>query len=252
MKAVILAGGFAKRMWPLTLERPKPLLLVAGKPMIEHVMDKLTGIREIHTIYITTNKRFEHAFREWLEGTDYKQDIRLVIEDHASEDEKLGSIGAISHIIDREMIDDDILCVGADNLLEDNLHAFLEYFRNESTTVFGLHEMKGGDLSKYGIASIDGSGRVTDFEEKPEKPKSNLVSTAIYAFPKSDVKLIHEYLANKNNPDSPGYFISWLYRKNPVHGFVFRNKWFDIGSFETYREADQFMSKALVPQNKLK
>jgi glucose-1-phosphate thymidylyltransferase len=235
MKAVILAGGFAKRMWPLTMETPKPLLLVAGRPMIEHVIEKLLDIKGIHTIYITTNKRFGPVFQEWLDSTDYKRDIRLVIEDHASEEEKLGSIGAISHIIDKEIIDDDILCIGADNLLEDNLHPFLEFFRK--------HEMREGDLSKYGIASIDDSGLLVDFEEKPENPKSRLVSTAIYAFPRKDVKLIHEYLANKHNPDSPGFFISWLYRRNPVYGFVFRNRWFDIGSFESYREANEFMSR---------
>lgn len=245
MKAIILAGGFAKRMWPLTMERPKPLLPVAGRPMIEHVLDKLRGISDIHTIYITTNKRFEHAFREWLDGTDYKRDIRLVIEDTSSEEEKLGSVGALKHVIDKEVIDDDILCVAGDNLLEDNLHAFLESFRSRENIVFGLHEMKEGDLSKFGIACIDDNCRVVKFEEKPEQPKSNLVSTAIYAIPRKDIGLISEYLRGKNNPDTVGYFISWLHATEPVYGFIFRNKWFDIGSFESYREANEYMHQAL-------
>ena len=245
MKAIIMAGGFAKRMWPLTMERPKHLLLVAGKPMIEHVLDKLTGIRDIHTIYITTNKRFEPAFREWLGSADLKQDVRLFVENHASEDEKLGSIGAVQHLINKERIDDDILCVGGDNLLEDNLHSFMEFFRNQGTTVFGLHDMKEGDLSKYGITSIDEKRRVVDFQEKPENPKSSLVSTAIYAIPQGELGLLADYLKEDNNPDAFGHFISWLHTRTPIHGFVFGNKWFDIGSFESYREANEYMHSLL-------
>jgi glucose-1-phosphate thymidylyltransferase len=243
MKAIILAGGFAKRMWPLTMERPKPLLPVAGRPMIEYVMDKIISIRDIHTIYITTNRRFEPLFREWLESKEYDRDVRLVVEDSSSEDEKLGSVGAMKHILDKELIDDDILCIAGDNLLEDNLHSFLEFFRKEGSIVFGLHELNEGNLSKFGIASIDDDGKVIHFEEKPDQPKSSLVSTAVYAIPKKDIPLIHEFMDGDNNPDTLGYFIKWLYKKNPVYGFVFSNKWFDIGSFETYREANDYMDR---------
>jgi glucose-1-phosphate thymidylyltransferase len=244
MKAIILAGGYAKRMWPLTLERPKPLLPVAGRPVIEHLMDKLLGIMEIHTIYITTNRRFEGAFREWLEAAGYERDIRLVIEDTLAEEEKLGSVGAMQHIIDKEGIDDDVLCIAGDNLFQDNLHAFLEFFRQHKTTVFGLYEFPDSSLlSRYGITSIDDTGRVLDFEEKPEQPKSNLVSTGIYAIPRGELRTIHEYLKAGNNADTFGQFISWLHRRSPVHGFVFRNKWFDIGSFEAYREANELTLK---------
>ncbi len=246
MKAIILAGGFAKRMWPLTLERPKPLLPVAGRPVIEHLLDKLVQIGEIDTIYITTNKRFEPAFREWLGSAGHERDIRLVIEDTSSEEEKLGSIGAMKHIIDKEGIDDDVLCVGGDNLLEDGFHGFLEFFRKQDSMVFGLHEMQdSSNLSRYGITSIDKANRVVDFEEKPEQPKSNLVSTAVYAIPRGGLGLIDEYLSGMNNPDAFGHFISWLHKRSPVFGFVFRNRWFDIGSLETYQKANEFMSLSL-------
>ena len=241
MKAIILAGGFAKRMWPLTQDRPKPLLLVAGKPMIEHVIEKLLPIKQIHTIYITTNKRFGHAFQEWLDGQDYDRDIRLVIEEAKSEDEKLGSIGAMKNIIQQERIDDDILCVAGDNLLEDHLHGFLEFFDRQASTVFGLHEKTTGDLTKYGIACVDGNFRVTDFEEKPQDPKSNLVSTAIYAIPRNCLCLIDEYLDEKRNPDAFGHFIAWLHEKSPCYGFTFQQNWFDIGSFENLQKANQYM-----------
>ncbi len=244
MKAIILAGGFAKRMWPLTLERPKPLLPVAGRPVIEHIMDRLLDIGEIGTIYITINKRFEGAFREWLGAAGYEGDIRLVVEDTLAEEEKLGSVGAMQHIIDKEAIDDDVLCIAGDNIFQDSLHSFLEFFRSQGTLTFGLYEMQDSSLlSRYGITSIDEAGWVLDFEEKPEKPKSNLVSTGIYAIPRSELGVIHEYLSGGNNPDTLGHFISWLHKRSPVHGFILRNRWIDIGSLETYREADKLLSQ---------
>ena len=243
MKAIILAGGYAKRMWPLTLERPKPLLPVAGRPVIEYLKDKLVGIRDIHTIYITVNKRFEGIFREWLDNAGYKRDIRLVVEDTFAEEEKLGSIGAMEHIIEKEMIDDDVLCIAGDNLFEDNFHAFMEFFRQQKTLVFGLCELPQCEaLSRYGIASMDGSGRVVDFEEKPDNPKSSLASTGIYAIPRGELGLIREYIRSGNSADTFGSFISWLHTRSPVHGFVFRNRWFDIGSLDAYREANEFLS----------
>ncbi len=245
MKAIVMAGGFAKRMWPLTQDRPKPLLPVGGRPMIEHVIGKLLEISSISTIYITTNRKFEKAFSEWLEGKDYPSKVRLVVEDTSSEEEKLGSVGALNHIIDREGIDDDVLCMGGDNLLTDSLHGFIEFFRSHGSTVFGLHEMQAGNLCKFGIACLDSSGKVVDFEEKPEKPRSNLVSTAVYAIPRSELALVREYLSGSNNPDAFGYFISWLYSRIPVFGFVFRNRWFDIGSHETYEEANRHMERQL-------
>jgi glucose-1-phosphate thymidylyltransferase len=244
MKAIILAGGYAKRMWPLTLERPKPLLPVAGRPVIEYAMDRLLAIDGISTIYVTTNRRFEGAFREWLSSKGYERDVRLVIEDTAAEEEKLGSIGAMRHVIEREGIDDDVLCIAGDNIFLDSLQGFLEFFRRQGSLTFGLYEMPfGRRLSKYGIVSIDKAGMVVDFEEKPERPRSNLVSTGIYAIPREGLRVIHEYLKGGNNPDVFGHFISWLYRRSPVSGFVLRNRWFDIGSLEVYREAEEFLSK---------
>ena len=243
MKAIILAGGYAKRMWPLTRDRPKPLLPVGGLPMIEHVMEKLLAIAQIDTIYITTNKRFEGVFNEWLQGKDYPRDVRLVVEETTSEEEKLGSIGAMKHIIEKEGIDDDVLCMGGDNLLEDGLLGFVDFFKSMGTTVFGLWEMEGGDLCKFGVACLDDSGKVVHFEEKPAEPRSSLVSTAVYAIPRSELRLINEYMAGKNNPDAFGHFISWLYSRSPVHGYVFRDKWFDIGSREDYQEANRHMEE---------
>jgi glucose-1-phosphate thymidylyltransferase len=244
MKAIILAGGFAKRMWPLTRDRPKPLLPVSGRPVIEYVLEKLKPLDDVRTVYITTNRKFEPHFREWLDSFEYPKEIRLVIEDTSAEEEKLGSIGAMKHLLDNERIDDDIICLAGDNLFQDSLDDLIGQFRSQNTMVFGLWEMADrSSLSRFGVASVDGSGLVTDFEEKPEHPKSNLVSTGIYIIPRSSLGLINQYLEGMNNPDTFGFFLTWLYKRQPVHAHVFRNPWFDIGSLEGYKEADEFVSK---------
>ena len=244
MKAVILAGGFASRMWPLTKDIPKALLPVAGKPIIEYCIEKLLAIRSIETVYITTNKHFESYFQEWFETKHFERDVRLIVEEHSKEEEKPGSIGALKGLLDMERIDDDIIYMAGDNLLDDDLKGFYEFFRNKNQIVFGLHKMVAGELCKFGIACIDETGKVEDFEEKPENPKSDLVSTAIYALPREHLNLVNEYIEKKHNPDTPGFFISWLYTKVPTYGFVFHNKWFDIGSFASYREANEYMHGA--------
>jgi glucose-1-phosphate thymidylyltransferase len=239
MKAIILAGGFAKRMWPLTLEKPKPLLPVAGKPMIEHVLEKVLPIEGIDQIYITTNKKFEPVFREWLEASASREKIQLFIEETGSEEEKLGSIGALNHILEREGIDDDVLVLAGDNLFQDQFQGLLDFFKEKGTMVFGLHELENHTLlPKMGIVSIDNSGKVTEFEEKPESPKSNLVSTALYLIPRNQLPLIREYIQAGENPDTFGHLMSWLHKRIPIHGFVFKNKWIDIGSMEAYDEAN--------------
>ena len=241
MKAIILAGGFAKRMWPITKKLPKPLLPVAGKPMIEHILNKLETLN-LSTIYITTNKKFAPLFQEFLDEKNFSSDVRLFVEDHDSEEKKLGSIGAVHNLIKNEQIDDDVLCVAGDNLLDDEMVDFFKFF-SCGETIFGLHEMNEGDLSKFGIACIDSDYKVVSFEEKPAHPKSNLVSTAIYAIPRKNIPLISQYLSENNSPDAFGNFISWLFKKAPVYGFVFKNKWFDIGSVEGYKEANEYMKR---------
>jgi glucose-1-phosphate thymidylyltransferase len=242
MKAIIMAGGYAKRMWPLTIDIPKPLLPIAGRPVIEYVLEKLKPLNDVQEVYITTNRKFEGAFREWLEGLDYLKEIRLVVEETQKEEEKLGSVGAMKHILDNEDIDDDVICLAGDNLFQDSLDGLLDLFRKHNAMVFGLWEMQDRSaLPRFGIASIDQEGKVTDFEEKPENPRSNLVSTGLYIIPRSSLGLIHEYLAGNNNPDTFGYFIRWLYKRSPVYTHVFKNLWFDIGSFEVYEQANVFI-----------
>jgi glucose-1-phosphate thymidylyltransferase len=234
-----MCGGFAKRMAPIANGTPKALLPVAGKPVIQYIIDRLGPIGEVEKILISTNKRFEGQFRDFLSGCKPCKGMELVVEPALSEGEKLGSIGALRFLIERGGIDDDLMVINGDNLFKFGLRGFVDFYKARGGTVVGVYDVRKIDeAKKLGIVEIDKSKRIVGFEEKPEKPKSTLASTGIYIYPKNILKLILEYLKQGNSPDAPGYFLAWLYRRQPVYGFVFREQWFDIGSPETYREAE--------------
>ncbi len=246
MKCVILAGGYAKRMWPLTKRIPKPMLKVGDKPIIEHIMERLEVLEEIEEIHISTNEKFKRDFERWLEGFKTKKSVKIIAEPTTKEEEKFGSIGALRYLIETEGIDDDLLVIGGDNLFDLDLTEFLNYFLHKKTPVVAFQDV--GDVNivrkRFGTGILDENLRIIGFEEKPENPTSTLASTCIYIFPKETLKMIHKYIEEQNNPDAAGQFIKWLSEKMRVHGFVFNGRWFDIGSFEMWERAKkEFVGK---------
>ncbi len=245
MKCVVLAGGFAKRMWPLTMDFPKSLLPVAGKPVIDHIIEKIDKIHDLDEIYVSTNKRFEDIFNKWIKDYDSKKKskkkIILVVEPALKEEEKFGSIKAIDYFIKQNKLNEDVLIIGGDNLFHFDLKDFLDFSIEKKAPTVAFYDMR--DIEKvrrrFGVCVLDGNARIKEFQEKPDKPKSTLVSTCIYYFPKNSLKMISKYLKDKNNPDAPGYFITWMSERIPVYGFVSKEKWYDIGSQETYKQADR-------------
>ncbi len=248
MKAVILAGGFAKRMWPLTENQAKALLPVAGKPIIEYILEKLQVFDDLSEIYVSTNAKFEQDFVKWISTLKTDKKVTLVVEDHDSENKKFGAIGGLKFLIDTQNVEDDLMVIAGDNLFEFNMRNFLEFYKKEHSPVIASYDM--GDVeavrNRFGVVVLDGdTDRVKEFQEKPAQPKSTLVSTCIYVIPRQDLQMIDKYLADDNNPDAPGFFIQWLTGQKDVRSFVFSEKWFDIGSFELYDAANkEFASKA--------
>ena len=243
MKAVVLAGGYAKRMWPLTRNRPKHLLPIAGRPMLDYLMSSLEEASEIDEIYISTNMRFQDQFRRYIDGLCTSKVISLFIEDSKCEEEKLGSVGALGYLIRSEGINDDLLVIGGDNIFSFKISDFISYFREKEANTIALYDV--GDMDKarlYGVVQIDDKGRIIDFQEKPSNPHSTLISTACYAYTRSGVYGILRYLDEGNDPDKMGCFIEWLYKREVVFGYVFTGVWFDIGSLESYRAADRYFS----------
>ena len=244
MKAIILAGGYAKRLWPLTKDKPKQLLSVGGRPMIEYIMEKLEVQKEIDKIMISTNEKFEENFKEWLLGYKSSKDIELLIEPTLLEENKLGSVGALGYLVKKKNFNEELMIIGGDNLFEFDLRDLIDYYREKKGDVVALYDLKSIEKAQnYGVAMVDEEMRIIDFVEKPKNPPSTLVSTACYVLSKEGVKGILNYLDAGENPDAIGFFIKWLIKRERVFGFVFSGRWFDIGSLESLKEADFIYSK---------
>ena len=247
MKIIVLAAGYATRLYPLTLTQPKPLLPVAGKPMIDHVLDNLAAIPGIDRVYIVTNAKFADQFQAWAENyRARKTPLAFTIVNDGSTDDsnKLGAIGDLHLVITREKVDDDVIVVAGDNLFSESLEAFGRFCREKNAPVLGVYDVRDlEEVKKYNSITIDSTGRITFFEEKPKQPTSTITGIALYYYPKSAVSYIRQYIADGNNPDQPGRLIQWLYPRTPVYTWKVPGIWFDIGSKESLEEANRIFAR---------
>jgi glucose-1-phosphate thymidylyltransferase len=239
MKAVILAAGYATRLYPLTLDRPKALLPVGGRPLVEHLLLRLQDVDGLDAINLVTNAKFAGAFRDWAAGWDGAE-VRIVDDGTADEETKLGAIGDLALTIRAAAIDDDLLVLAGDNLFSESIAPFADFGREKDAPALGVYDV--GDLDairRYNAIELDGDDRLTYFEEKPAAPRSTLTGIALYYYPRESLGLVAEYLAAGNNPDQPGRFVEWLYPRVPVYAWRVPGRWYDIGSAETLAEADR-------------
>ena len=248
MNVIILAAGYATRLYPLTLNKAKPLLEVAGKPIIEWVVDNLIPVPGLKTFYVVTNNKFAKDFQDWAKGyANRHPEIKLkVINDGTTSDaDKLGAIGDINLVITREeLTNDDLLVAAGDSLFSEPLTDFVAKARG-AKAVLATYDV--GDLEavkKYSNITTDKEGIITDFEEKPPKPQSTLAGIALYYFSRETVPMFTTYTAAGNNPDQPGRFIQWLYKQTPVKTEQINGTWFDIGSKETLEAANRIFGKS--------
>lgn len=239
MKTIILAGGYATRLHPLTIDRPKPLLPVAGKPIIDYLFEKgpFPGVP-----IVSTNRRFTEQFEAWKARSPWS--VELAIEETQEESEKLGTVGALAFLIDTLRIDEDLFVIGGDNIFEFSLEAFLSVYQGRP--LVALYDV--GDLDRvrdrYGVAIVE-EGAIVDFQEKPHRPRSTLASTACYVYPQQTLPLISVFLQQaESGQDAPGYFNEWLLKEQGMHidPFVFKTGWYDIGDREAYIQANQHYS----------
>jgi len=247
MNVLILAAGYATRLYPLTLTKAKPLLEVAGKPMIEWVLDNLAPVPGIETVYVVTNNKFAADFQAWADEYVCRQpklSFKIVNDGSTSDADKLGAIGDIDYVLRREnLVGSDLIVVAGDNLFSESLEGFAAFAKNHLAT---LATYDVGDLEaikKYNSISIDESGRIVHFEEKPANPVNTITGIALYYYAGETVRLFAEYIAAGNNPDQPGRFIQWLYPRLPVQTFLVEGTWYDIGSKETLEEAGRIFAQ---------
>src|SRR6266700_7870328 len=247
MNALILAAGYATRLYPLTLDKAKPLLAVGGKPIIEWVMDNLADVPNLETIYVVTNDKFAVDFQAWSERYRSQQPefkFQIINDGSTSDEDKLGAIGDINLVVSREnLTQSSLLIVAGDNLLTESLANFVACARRTEATVAVYDVGDAEAIKKYGNISVDADGIITRFEEKPEKPQGTLAAIALYYYSPAVLSLLTTYLAAGNNPDQPCRFVQWLYTRKPVKTFQIKGKWLDIGSKETLEKADEILTK---------
>jgi glucose-1-phosphate thymidylyltransferase len=236
MKAVVLAGGYATRLWPITRDRPKMFLPVGDITIIDTIFEDLEADDRISEVFVSTNEYFADDFRSYIEDSEFEKPT-LSVEETVEEDEKFGVVGALAQLIDRENVEEDMVVVAGDNLISFDMAEFVDFFEEKGTPTLAAYDVGSKERAKsYGLVDLDGD-RVVDFQEKPDDPKSTLVSIACYAFRAADLPKFDEYLAGDNNPDEPGWFMQWLQSRGDVNAFTFDGAWYDIGTPESYLDA---------------
>ena len=244
MKALLLAAGYATRLYPLTLNKPKPLLPVAGRPVIEFILDIIEPLKEVDEVFIVTNQKFSKNFEEWNAGFSSSKKIVIVDDGTTTDKNRLGATGDIEFVIRERNLRDDLLVLAGDNIFRTDLSGFIKFSISKRPSVsIGLYDVKDMELArKYGIVSLDSDKRIIEFKEKPKEPASTLAAKCLYFFSKEKLGILREYLDTHTgtNKDAPGYFLEWLSKKEPIFGYVFKDeKWFDIGDRESYEEANR-------------
>ncbi|MHB8469328.1 MAG: nucleotidyltransferase family protein [Gaiellaceae bacterium] len=238
MRAIILAAGYATRLYPLTRSIAKPLLPVGGRPMLDHILDRVATVAEIDGVEVVTNAKFAASFRRWSEA---REGVTVHDDGTTNEDDRLGAIGDVRYVVQRAgLAGDDLLVVAGDNLFDFSLAAYVDWWHGKGeASAVALHDVGDRALARqYGIVSLGVDERIAGFEEKPAEPVSTLAATATYLYHRAHVPLLERYLEEGNSPDQPGRFIAWLFSRAPVYGYTFDGDWRDIGDAAQLLEAD--------------
>lgn len=246
MKALILAAGYATRLYPLTKHFPKPLLNVGNKPLINYILDELTPVEGLDEIIVITNSRYIGKFRTWARTVKIPQRLTLIDDLTRTNDDRRGAIGDMVFAVRRRRIADDLLIVGGDNLFTQDMRPFFAFCRaHPNAPVIGAYDIRSRkSATKYGVVSTSADKRITLFQEKPEHPASTLVGMCLYFFPRRRLSLIDAYLkASGHKSDAMGFYIAWLARRTATYAYVFKGTWYDIGDHVFYQQAQRWVGQ---------
>lgn len=242
MKAVLLAAGYGTRLRPLTDDRPKQLLPVGGRPMLDWVLDRVREIEEVDAVHLVTNRRFAPDFTRWA------SDRGVVVHDDGthSNDDRLGAVGDLRLAIDEAGLEGEELLVQGDDVFEFSLRDYAGWWRAKPQPASAAPLYDLGDLelaTHYGIAAIDEQERIVRLVEKPSDPDSTLAATLTYLLHPEHGRLVGRYLDEGQNPDNAGSFLAWLASREPVYGYRFAGHWYDIGNHAQLLEADNWLRR---------
>jgi glucose-1-phosphate thymidylyltransferase len=242
MRVLILAAGYGTRLYAITKTTPKALLDINGNPLIYYILEKLVGVKGVSGVTVVTNNKFFEQFKEWAQGLkNFPLPVDVVNDGTLTPEDRLGSIGDIDFVIRHKKLDEDLLVVGGDNLFDESIDDLVQFARQKSPGVtIGVYDIHTvAEATKFGVVALDREHKVVSFEEKPDSPKSSLISMCVYFFPKQTLSLVGQYLKEFKRGDKAGEYIQWLKERHHVYGFQFLGKWYDIGSVESYQEAQK-------------
>jgi glucose-1-phosphate thymidylyltransferase len=248
MIAILLAAGYGTRLYPLTRDRAKPLLPVGGRPIIDHLMDRLEDCPEIDRYLLVSNARFAADFERWAAARRLSRPLQVLNDGSTENDNRLGAVADVAFALDSA----GAWGQGAYVLATDNLPRFdlLEIValsrRKRASAVFACAVADPSQLRRMGVAELDADGRIVSFEEKPERPKGNLRVPPFYVYPAADLALVKDFLAQGNNPDAPGHFLAYVVgQARPVYALRRDQGTYDIGTLESYRAVEKELGSSM-------
>lgn len=238
MKCLILAAGYATRLYPLTENFPKPLLKVGEKTILDWLLDDIHQSGLVDEYVVISNHKFAHHFQEWADG--HALPITVVDDGTSSNETRLGAVCDIQFAIDQLNIDGDLLIIAGDNVLDFSLVRFIRYAQEKGTScVMRYYEADEKRLSKSGVAEIDENERLLSLEEKPAAPKSHWCTPPFYFYKADDVKKIKEAIAGGCGTDAPGSLVAWMCTRSVLHSMEMPGSRYDIGNLESYQRVQE-------------
>lgn len=244
MKTLVLAAGYATRLYPLTENFPKPLLEVAGKSILNWLLDDIDTLPEIDEHIIISNHRYAAHFENWARTCGLSKPVRVLDDGSTSNETRLGAVRDIQFAIESLNIEDDILVIAGDNMIDFSFRSFVDLFREKNAAVVMVNEEQDlATLQRCGVAQLDEELRVLAMEEKPQHPRSNWCVGPFYIYKKDELHLIAKGIAEGCGTDAPGSFVSYLCEQVPVYALdIKEGNRYDIGTLESYEEVKRIFS----------
>lgn len=247
MKVIVLCAGYATRLYPLTKDKPKPLLPVAGRPILEWILNRLKEVASIEKIYAVTNHRFAPHFEDWAKKINYPWPVEIVDDQTTSNENRLGAIGDLIYVLKEKKIgEEDLLVIAGDNFFDFELRAFMKNAEvKRPHPVIAIFDVRDRELAKqYGLVKLGEDGHILEFYEKPANPPTTLASCGLYFLPKETRVLLDRYVRSGHNLDQPGHYMRWLAETDSLYAVSLKGQWLDIGDRASYEKANAFLIKS--------
>lgn len=238
MKCLILAAGYATRLYPLTENFPKPLLKVGGKTILDWLVDDIDGAGLVDEYIVISNHKFAHHFEQWAQGRAQK--VTVVDDGTSTNETRLGAVCDVQYAIGSLQLDDDMLVIAGDNLLDFSLQTFVSYAAGKGTScIMRFYEPDEERLHKCGIVRVADDDRIISMEEKPANPQSHWACPPFYFYAREHARLVSRAISDGCGTDAPGSFIAWLAQQTPVYAMEMKGRRYDIGNLQSYEQVQR-------------